>query len=204
MPRITPIDPDTATGKAKEVLDTVQAAHGRTTNMTRTMARNPGVLEGWFAFHRALGKTLSRGMNEQIAIAVAEANECIYCLSGHTAAGRRVGVDDDELALSRDGESSDPKVAAALGFARAVNAKRGAVSDDDLDRVRAAGWDDADIEAIVAHVGLNVFTNYFNLVTRPVVDFPEIAPGRRGPTLGSQPYAVRSLAARAAEEATRT
>ena len=26
-------------------------------------------------------------------------------------------------------------------------------------------------------LGLNVFTNYFNLVTRPVVDFPEIAPG---------------------------
>jgi hypothetical protein len=41
---------------------------------------------------------------------------------------------------------------------------------------RAPGRDDGDIAAIVAHVGLNVFTNYFNLVTRPVVDFPEIAP----------------------------
>ena len=40
-----------------------------------------------------------------------------------------------------------------------------------------AGWDDGDLAAIVAHVGLNVFTNYFNLVTRPVVDFPEITPG---------------------------
>ena len=177
MTRITPIDPDTATGKARELLDAVQAALGMTPNMTRTMARNPAVLSGWFALHGALGGTLSRGINEQIAIAVAEANECIYCLSGHTAIGRLVGVDDHELALSRAGESSDPKVAAALGFARSVNAKRGAVSDDDLARVRAAGWDDGEIAAIVAHVGLNVFTNYFNLVTRPVVDFPEIAPG---------------------------
>jgi uncharacterized peroxidase-related enzyme len=177
MPRITPINPDTANGKAKEVLDAVQAAFGRTTNMARTMASNPAVLEGWLGLYGALGTTLSRGINEQIAIAVAEANECVYCLSGHTAMGRLVGVDDHELALSRAGESSDPKVAAALGFARTVNAKRGAVSDDDLARVRAAGWDDGEIAAIVAHVGLNVFTNYFNLVTRPVVDFPEIAPG---------------------------
>jgi uncharacterized peroxidase-related enzyme len=177
MPRITPIDPDSATGKAKELLDAVQAALGMTPNMARTMARNPAVLEGWLAINGAFGKTLSRGLNEQIAIAVAEANECIYCLSGHTAFGRRAGVDEHELALSRAGESSDPRVAAALGFARTVNAKRGAVSDDDLARVRAAGWDDSEIAAIVAVVGLNVFTNYFNLVTRPVVDFPEIAPG---------------------------
>jgi uncharacterized peroxidase-related enzyme len=177
MPRMTPIDPDAATGRAKELLDAVQAALGMTPNMARTMARNPAVLQGWFALNGALGATLSPGINQQIAIAVAEANECIYCLSGHTAFGRLVGVDDHELALSRAGESSDPKVAGALGFARTVNAKRGAVNDDDLARIRAAGWDDADIAAIVAHVGLNVFTNYFNLVTRPVVDFPEIAPG---------------------------
>jgi uncharacterized peroxidase-related enzyme len=177
MPRISPINPDTATGKAKELLDAVQVAFGMTTNMTRTMARNPAVLEGWFALNSALGTTLSRRINEQIAIAVAEANQCIYCLSGHTAVGRLVGVDDHELALSRAGESSDPKVAAALGFARTANTKRGAVSDDDLARIRAAGWNDADIAAIVAHVGLNVFTNYFNLVSHPVVDFPEIAPG---------------------------
>jgi uncharacterized peroxidase-related enzyme len=177
MPRISPINPETATGKAKELLDAVQAAFGTTTNMTRTMARNPGVLDGWFALHRALGTTLSRRINEQIAIAVAEANQCVYCLSGHTAIGRLVGVDDHELTLCRTGESSDPKVAAALGFARTVNAKRGAVSDDDLARIRAAGWGDGDIAAIVAQVGLNVFTNYFNLVSRPVVDFPEIAPG---------------------------
>ena len=46
--------------------------------------------------------------------------------------GRLVGVDDHELRLSRAGRSSDPRVAAALGFARTVNAKRGAVSDDDF------------------------------------------------------------------------
>jgi uncharacterized peroxidase-related enzyme len=177
MPRLTPIDPATATGEAKELLDGIQAAFGMTPNMARTMARNPAVLRGWIELNGALGKTLTRELNEQIALAVAEENRCGYCLSAHTAIGGLVGVAEDELARSRTGESSDPKIAAALKFAQAVNAKRGGVSDEDLAGVRAAGYDDADIAAIVAHVALNVLTNYFNLVAQPVIDFPKVTPG---------------------------
>ena len=177
MPRLTPIDPTTATGQAKELLDGIQAALGVTPNMTRTMARNPAVLKGYIELNGALGKTLTRELNEQIAIAVAEENGCGYCLSAHTALGGLVGVDEHELARSRAGESADTKVAAALKFAQTVNAKRGDVSDDDLAAVRAAGYDDSDIAAIVGQVALNVFTNYFNLVSRTVIDFPEVTPG---------------------------
>ena len=176
MPRLTPLDPATATGEAKELLDGIQAAFGMTPNMARTMARNPAVLKGWIELNSALGKTLTRELNEQIAIAIAEANGCGYCLSAHTAIGGLVGVDVHELARSRDGDSSDPKIAAALKFARTVNDKRGDVSDADLAQVRAAGYDDSDIAAIVAHVALNVFTNYFNLVSQTVIDFPEVTP----------------------------
>jgi alkylhydroperoxidase family enzyme len=88
-----------------------------------------------------------------------------------------VGLSESELASSREGSSSDPKVAAALQFAQTVNAKRGNVSDDEIAHVRAAGYDDGDIAAIVGHVALNVFTNYFNLVAETVIDFPEVVPG---------------------------
>lgn len=176
MPRLTPLDPTTATGETKELLDGVQAALGMTPNMARTMARNPAVLKGWIELNGALGKTLTRELNEQIAIVVAEANGCGYCLSAHTAIGGLVGVEESELARSRTGHSADPKVAAALRFAQTVNAKRGDVGDADLAEVRAAGYDDGDIAAIVGHVALNVLTNYFNLVARPVIDFPEVTP----------------------------
>jgi uncharacterized peroxidase-related enzyme len=176
MPRLTPLEPATATGEAKELLDRIQAAFGMTPNMARTMARNPAVLKGWIELNGALGKTLTRELNEQIAITVAEENGCGYCLSAHTAIGGLVGIDEHALACSRSGKSSDPKVAAALKFAQAVNAKGGDVSDDDLAEVRAAGYDDADIAAIVGHVALNVLTNYFNLVAQPVIDFPEVTP----------------------------
>jgi uncharacterized peroxidase-related enzyme len=176
MPRLTPVEPTTATGEAKELLERVQSALGMTPNMTRTMASNPAVLKGWIEFNGALGKTLTRALNEQIALAVAEDNGCGYCLSAHTAIGGMVGVSEAELASSREGTSSDAKRAAALKFAQAVNAKRGDVNDEDIAGVRAAGYDDGDIAAIVAHVALNVFTNYINLVAQTVVDFPAVEP----------------------------
>src|SRR4029450_7802340 len=97
-------------------------------------------------------KTLPPALNERIALAVAEENGCGYCLSAHTAIRGMIGVSESELAFSREGRSSDPKGAAALQFARAGDAERGNVSDDDIAQVRAAGYDDADIAAIVAHV----------------------------------------------------
>lgn len=177
MPRLKPVDHATAAGKTKELLDGVEAAFGRAPNMALAMAVNPSVLDSWIKLNGALGPTLTRRLNEQIAIAVAEANDCGYCLSAHTAAGRHVGVDEGELARNRGGDSSDRKIAAALRFARAVNETRGGVSDDELAEVRAAGYDDADIAAIVGHVALNVLTNYFNRVAQPELDFPEVERG---------------------------
>jgi len=46
MPRITAVDPKQATGKAKELLDGVQAAIGATPNLLRTLAQSPAALEG--------------------------------------------------------------------------------------------------------------------------------------------------------------
>ena len=37
-----------------------------------------------------------------------------------------------------------------------------------------AGWSDAEIAEIIANVALNIFTNYFNLVAQPEIDFPKV------------------------------
>jgi uncharacterized peroxidase-related enzyme len=176
MPRLTPIDPATATGEAKELLDGIHAAFGMTPNSFRAMASNPAVLKGCIGLSSTLGTTLTRRLGEQIAIAIAEQNGCAYCLSAHTAVARLVGIDTHEIDHNRSGESHDVRAAAALKFALTVNATRGGVSDIDLAEIRAAGYEDPDIAAIVAHVALNVLTNYFNRVAQPVIDYPEITP----------------------------
>src|SRR2546423_15427805 len=84
MPRLTPIDPATATGEAKELLDGIHAAFGMTPNSFRAMANNPGVLKGWIELSAAPGATLPRKLADQIAIAIAEQNGCADCLPAHT------------------------------------------------------------------------------------------------------------------------
>jgi hypothetical protein len=56
----------------------------------------------------------------------------------------------DDILASRRATASDPKAAAALRFARVINETRGSVSDEDVQRVRAAGYDDGEIAEIVA------------------------------------------------------
>ncbi len=176
MPRINPIDPEHAEGKAKTLLDDIQKSLGKTPNLLRTMARSPAVLEAYLGFNRALGGgSLDPKLREQIAIAVSSVNGCTYCVAAHTAIGRSVGLDEEALAASLHGLSADPKAAAALEFARRVVSERGWVTNDDLERVRGAGYGDGDIVEIIGTVIGTIFTNYFNHIAQTEVDFPPVA-----------------------------
>ena len=117
------------------------------------------------------GPKLPATLREQIAIAVAEANGCGYCLAAHSTVGKMVGLTNADVLASRRGTVTDLKAAAALEFARVAVAARGDVTDADLKRVREAGYGDAEVAEIVANVALNVFTNYFNLVAGTEIDF---------------------------------
>jgi AhpD family alkylhydroperoxidase len=122
------------------------------------------------------GGTLDARFAERIALATAEANECDYCLSAHTFFGAKVGLGEAEVAAARRGESADARIAEGLRFARLLTEKRGRITAADVDRVRAAGYSDGEIAELVAHVAVNVFTNYFNLVNLTPVDFPHVKP----------------------------
>jgi len=175
MTRLTPIDPSTASGPAKALLDGVQSALGMTPNLMRTLAHSPAALEGYLNFNGALARgSISPQLREQIAIAIAEANGCDYCLSAHTMLGKMAKVDVEALENARSAKSTDAKVQAALTFARRVLDAKGRVSDQDLSDVRDAGFSEGEIAEIVGHVGLNVFTNYFNNMAETEIDFPPV------------------------------
>lgn len=177
MSRIHQITPDSATGKAKELLDAVHGKLGLVPNITRAMANSPAVLEGYLGLSGALGKgSLSAKNREQIALAVGQANHCDYCLAAHSAIGKMVGLTPDQILDSRRGTAIDPKADAVIRFARKLVDERGRVSDADVAEVRAAGLNDRGIAEVVANVALNIFTNYFNHVAETDIDFPRAEP----------------------------
>jgi uncharacterized peroxidase-related enzyme len=174
MERITPINLQAAQGRAKELLDAVKARLGLVPNMTRAMAVSPPVLDAYLGFIGALrGGVLPARVREQLALDVGEANHCDYCVSAHSALGKRAGLTDQEILDSRRGASADPKADVLLRFARTVVEKRGLIEDADIAAVREAGYGDAELAEVVAHVGLNLFTNYFNNVAGTAIDFPK-------------------------------
>ena len=174
MSRLEAINPEDATGKTKQLLNGVQAKFGMTPNLIRTFANSPAVLQAYLGFSGALaGGSLRPQLREQIALTVSQANGCDYCLAAHTAVGSRLGLSEQALLQSRQGTSSDAKVSAALRFARQIVDKKGFVSDEELARVREAGYSDGEIAEIVANVGLITFNNYFDHVAATEVDFPK-------------------------------
>lgn len=178
MSRIpTPATVDAAPAAAQPLLTAVQKQLGVVPNLFRLVSNSPAALEGYLGLSGALAKgRLDARTRERIALAVAQINQCGYCLAAHTYLGKNLAkLDDAEIAANRQGVSHDAKADVAVRFAAKVAQARGQVGDADVAAVRAAGYDDAQIVEIVAHVALNVLTNYVNEVFQTEVDFPAAA-----------------------------
>ena len=173
MPRIQPVNQETATGATAEIFSNVKKKMGKVPNLISTMANSPAVAIAYLSFSGSLaGGSLPSSLRERISLTVGQGNECDYCLSAHTMLGKNAGLSEDEIVAARQGSSTDPKIAVAIEFARKIVENRGIVSDADLASVRDAGFNDGEISEIVANVALNIFTNYFNHVADPDIDFP--------------------------------
>lgn len=175
MSRFKTIDATAATGRTKELLDSVKQKFGMAPNITRVMANSPAVLEGYLSFSGALaGGTLDSQLRERIAIAVATANQCDYCLAAHTAAGKMMGLSREELTAAQQARSGGEKESIAMRFATKLVRERGWVGDEDVNALRQAGFDDGQIIEIIGTTVLNIFTNYFNHVAETEIDFPQV------------------------------
>ncbi|MFA5683836.1 MAG: peroxidase-related enzyme [Lysobacteraceae bacterium] len=164
-----------APAASQPLLAQIHQAFGATPNMFRAVANSPAALQSMWAAFGALGKgRLGARLGEQIAVAIANRNRCQYCLSAHTVLGQNAGASAAEMGKAQVGQSDDPRTAAALAFALKVVEQRAQVDAADVARLREAGFDDGEIVELIAHVALNLFTNYINVALDVPVDFPLI------------------------------
>lgn len=179
MSRIAAIDPTQAKGKTAETLAAVDKMLGATPNMFRVAAQAPSVLDALVGFNVAAAHgTLKPALRESIALAVAEANGCDYCLSAHSALGKRAGLSDQDLTRARSASAATGKTEAILRFVKTMVLERGRIGEAALARLREAGVSDAETLEIIANVALNVFTNYLNITAGMDIDFPVVRAGQ--------------------------
>ena len=175
MPRITPIDAARADADVQATLSAVKAKIGTVPNLFSTFAQSPAVLNGCLALSEALGKgVLTAKQREIVSLAVAQANECHYCLSAHTLMGKGAGLSPEGIRKAREGKAESAFEDAVASFARRVVDKRGQVSDADLAAARWAGLGDAHIIEVIGNVAINVLTNYTSNVALTDIDFPKV------------------------------
>ena len=80
---------------------------------------SPATLKAYLSLGELTGSgNFNAKFREQLALAIAEENECNYCLSAHTAIGKMSGLTEEQTEQNRLGKSNDAKVQAALQFAQ--------------------------------------------------------------------------------------
>jgi AhpD family alkylhydroperoxidase len=174
MPRLKSLEKSQAPAKAQGMMSDLESKK-MLLNIFRAMANSPAVLDAYLKFSGALqqGK-LDPKIRHSIALIVAQTNCTAYCLAAHTMLGKGAGLDDAAIRDARLGKSADAKTNAAIALARQVLAGHGNVSDAEVSAARSGGLDDGDIAEVIANVGLNVFTNYFNNLNQSEVDLPKV------------------------------
>lgn len=176
MNRVSLVDPATAAPEVKPTLEQIGRALGATPAMFRAVANSPAALKSMWGSFGALGSgTIGARLGELIAVAVAERNRCEYCLAAHHALGLKAGAGAGELADAQGGEAADARTQAVLRFALKLVDSRGQVGAADVQALRDAGFDDGQLVEVIAHVALNLFTNYVNIALAVPVDSPPVA-----------------------------
>lgn len=95
------VQEDEAQGLVKQIYDDIKATKqiDFVPNFWKTLASHPPLLEQtWLRLKAAMtpGK-LDALTKEMIALAVSATNGCEYCIQSHTAAVRKLGLDDQGL-----------------------------------------------------------------------------------------------------------
>ncbi|WP_227815955.1 carboxymuconolactone decarboxylase family protein [Nitrogeniibacter aestuarii] len=175
MSRLTVIDANNANEEQKALLDAIAAQLGMVPNFLKVFANSPAALRAFLGLHGIAGEgSLDPQTRERIALALAEQNSCEYCLSAHTAIGRKAGLSGAEIDANRAGTSQDAKAAAAVKLARSLVEHKGEVTTAEILEARNAGYDDAQIVEIITHVGMNILTNILGKASRVEIDFPKV------------------------------
>jgi uncharacterized peroxidase-related enzyme len=134
-------------------------------NVLRVFALRPKHLLGWWAYYDELlrGESgLTKAQREMIAVVVSVANRCHYCIVSHTAALRKLTKDPDfvdRLATGYKYAGLEPRDRAMLDFAVKLTEASDRCTDEDVEALRDAGWNDEEIMDIAQVAAMFNFTN---------------------------------------------
>lgn len=160
--------------EAREAMEAMKKKMGKVPNIYAAMLHSPAAFKGLMAFKEGLGKgVITHKEAEAVAMVVGEQNQCGYCVAAHTALAKMNGFSAEEAKALRKAQSDDARLDALVKLAKEISQTRGRPGDEAVKTFYDAGYDDQALVEVIAHVCVNIFTNYFNHIADPDIDFPD-------------------------------
>jgi len=165
------------------------AGGGQVDQILLAHSLRPHTLEGHMGLYRSVlhhpRNTLDISFAEAIGVLVSRINRCAYCVDHHSAGMRRAlknpALAEAWLEALESGpreEVFDTRQRAALLYAEQLTAAPAECSQEDIDALRRAGWDDGEI------LEINQIIGYFCYANRTVLGLGVTTAGEK---LGEHP-----------------
>ena len=163
-----------ASGRLKTLYDRIKGPDDAVDNVMAVHSLRPHTMEGHMALYKHVlhhsANTVPKWFLETLGVYVSALNGCAYCVDHHFAGLKRL-LDDDEraediwTALNEEDfvAAFDRREEVALQYAEALNDLPPQVTEEMIEAMREAGWDDGEI------LEINQVCAYFAYVNRTVL-----------------------------------
>jgi len=174
MPRIPPVEYETAPADVQAAFDQIVTAHGRMTNMKATLAHSLPALDAlmeWYPLRDEVEKFLEPRATLLFVHAISSATDCLICSTFFRRILIDAGENPDQLAMNE-------REQLIVDYGRQLVRDANQVSDDLFARLNRQ-FTQPQIVALTAFGGIMIATNVFNNALR--VDLDEYLQSYRRP-----------------------
>jgi alkylhydroperoxidase family enzyme len=157
MPRIEPIDYESAPPETRALHDETVRKHGRVTNMKATLLHSPPAFHAlmeWYTLRDVVQPFLGERLTYIFSHVISDENDCLICSTFFRRLLIDAGADPDSFTLNG-------RETLVAEFGRQLAQPHACVSDDLFDRLSAA-FTDEQIVALTAFGAMMVATNIIN------------------------------------------
>jgi len=163
---------ETAPEGSKSMLENSLKSFGMIPGLHGVLAESPQILEAYNMLHQQFIN--SSFNNDELTVVWQTINvehNCHYCVPAHTGIANMMQVDPAITeALRNETEMPTEKLQALHEFTLLMVRKRGAVSEEDLAKFYAAGYNQRNVLDIILGLSQKVISNYTNHIADTPVD----------------------------------
>lgn len=182
------VDAASAPPRVGEQLEGARKRLGMIPNMYTRMANSPGALETYLFGHDRFRKDSGFTPVEQevVFLTLSAENACEYCVAAHSVIADTSSKVPREVtdAIRAGTPIADGKLRALAALARAIVARRGRPTAEEVKAFLDAGYAERQILELVLAVSVKTISNYVNHLFETPVDAPFKAREWRAPGRG--------------------